>query len=68
MHFEEEDVLLRIFLGESDVYCGKPATSNYRKARELNLSAQLSFGEMGFGRTAPCADANLLLASTDLPL
>ncbi len=70
MHFEEEDVLLRIFLGESDVYCGKPVYEQIiRKARELKLSgATVVRGEMGFGAHSHMRSANVLSLSTDLPI
>lgn len=70
MHFEEDDVLLRIFLGESDVYRGKPVYEQIvRRARELKLSgATVVRGLMGFGAHSHMRSANVLSLSTDLPI
>jgi PII-like signaling protein len=70
MHFEEDDVLLRIFIGESDMYRGKPVYEQIvRKARELKLSgATVVRGEMGFGAHSHMHSANVLSLSTDLPV
>ncbi len=70
MHFEEEDVLLRIYIGESDHYKGKPVYEQIvKKARELKLSgATVVRGEMGFGAHSHLRSANILALSTDLPV
>lgn len=70
MHFEEDDVLLRIFIGESDVYRGKPVYEQIvLKARELKLSgATVVRGMMGFGAHSHMRSANVLSLSTDLPI
>lgn len=70
MHFEEEDVLLRIYIGESDHYKGKPVYEQIvKKARELKLSgATVVRGEMGFGAHSHLHSANILALSTDLPV
>jgi PII-like signaling protein len=70
MHFEENDVLLRIFLGESDRYKGKPVYEQIvYKARELKLSgATVIRGIMGFGANSHMHSANILDLSTDLPI
>ncbi len=70
MHFEEDDVLLRIFIGESDVYRGKPVYEQIvLKARELKLSgATVVRGMMGFGAHSHMHSANVLSLSMDLPV
>ncbi len=70
MHFEEDDVLLRIFIGESDMHRGKPVYEQIvRKARELKLSgATVVRGLMGFGAHSHIRSANVLSLSTDLPI
>lgn len=51
MILPEEGLLLRIFIGESDTYKGKPLyEAIVLKARELNLAgATVIRGIMGFG-------------------
>ncbi len=70
MHFEEDDVLLRIFIGESDMYHGKPVYEQIvLKARQLKLSgATVVRGIMGFGAHSHMHSANVLSLSTDLPV
>jgi len=70
MHFEEDNVLLRIFIGESDMYRGKPVYEQIvLKARELKLSgATVVRGMMGFGAHSHMHSANVLSLSTDLPI
>ncbi len=70
MHFEEDDVLLRIYIGESDRYQGKPVYEQIvLKARELKLSgATVVRGIMGFGAHSHMHSATVLSLSTDLPI
>ncbi|MCX7655118.1 MAG: DUF190 domain-containing protein [Treponemataceae bacterium] len=70
MHFEEEDVLLRIYLGESDMYRGRPVYEHIvLKARELKLSgATVLRGIMGFGSHSHMHSAGILTLSADLPI
>ncbi len=70
MHFEEDDMLLRIYIGESDTYKGKPVYEQIvLKARALKLSgATVIRGEMGFGAHSHMHSANVLSLSTDLPV
>jgi len=70
MHFEEEDVLLRIYIGESDRYKGMPVYEQIvKKSRELKLSgATVVRGIMGFGAQSHLRSANILALSTDLPV
>ena len=62
--------LLRVFVGESDVWQGEPL---YRaivvKARALGLAgATVLRGSMGFGANSRMHTAKLLELSTDLPI
>lgn len=70
MHFEEDDVLLRIYIGENDRYHGRPAYEQIvLKARELKLSgATVVRGIMGFGYHSHMHSANVLTLSNDLPI
>jgi PII-like signaling protein len=70
MQLSEEGQLLRVFIGESDVWEGQPL---YRaivlKARELGLAgATVLRGAMGFGATSRVHTTKLLELSTDLPI
>lgn len=70
MKHSEDGQLVRIFIGESDVYQGQPL---YRaivlKARELGLAgATVLHGVMGFGANSRVHTARLLELSTDLPI
>lgn len=70
MKRSEHGQLLRIFIGESDVWQGEPL---YRaivlKARELGLAgATVLRGPMGFGAHSRMHTAKLLELSTDLPI
>jgi uncharacterized protein len=66
----EKSVLLRIFIGESDKYKGKPLYEQIvLKARELNLAgATVLRGVMGFGADSRMHSAKLLDLSMDLPI
>jgi PII-like signaling protein len=70
MKMSEEGQLLRVFIGESDVWHGEPL---YRaivvKARELGLAgATVLHGTMGFGANTRVHTSRLLDLSTDLPI
>jgi hypothetical protein len=70
MHSEEKDVLLRIMIGESDRYGGKPLfEAIVLKAREFDLAgATVIRGVMGFGADSRIKSARVLGLSTDLPI
>jgi hypothetical protein len=70
MKFSEDGQLLRVFIGESDVWQGEPL---YRaivlKAHELGLSgATVLHGSMGFGAASRVHTDRFLDLSTDLPI
>src|SRR5437868_14225268 len=70
MKLSESGQLLRVFIGESDVWHGEPL---YRaivlKARELGLAgATVLRGPMGFGANSRVHTTKLLELSTDLPI
>lgn len=70
MKLSEAGQLLRVFMGESDVWHGEPL---YRaivlKAKELGLAgATVLRGPMGFGANSRVHTAKLLDLSTDLPI
>jgi PII-like signaling protein len=70
MQIPEDAVLLRIFIGESDRWEGKPLyEAIVLKARELRLGgATVLRGPMGYGKTSTLHTAKILNLSTDLPL
>jgi PII-like signaling protein len=70
MKLPEEAVLLRVFVGESDHYRGKPLYEQIvLRARELNLAgATVTRGVMGFGAESRIHTAKLLELSQDLPM
>jgi len=70
MKLPEEGTLLRIFVGETDSYKGKPLYEQIvLKARELNLAgATVLRGIMGFGATSRMHTAKILRLSEDLPV
>lgn len=70
MRLSENGQLVRVFIGESDVWHGQPL---YRaivlKARELGLAgATVLKGPMGFGANSLVHTTKLLELSTDLPV
>jgi PII-like signaling protein len=70
MKRSEEGQLLRVFIGDSDLWQGEPL---YRaivlKARELGLAgATVLKGPMGFGANSRLHTTKLLELSTDLPV
>jgi PII-like signaling protein len=70
MTIPEEATLLRVFLGESDHYEGKPLyEAVVLKARELHLAgATVLRGLMGFGRSSRLHTTKVLRLSEDLPI
>lgn len=70
MKLPEEGMLLRIFVGESDVYEGKLLYEQIvLKAREINLAgATVIRGIMGFGADSRLHSAKVLRLSEDLPV
>ena len=70
MKLPEEGMLLRIFIGESDHFQGKPLYEHIvLKAREMNLAgATVIRGIMGFGADSRMHTAKVLRLSEDLPV
>ena len=70
MKLPEDALLLRVFIGESDHFHGKPLYEQIvLKARELNLAgATVVRGVMGFGADSRIHTARLLELSVDLPM
>lgn len=70
MRLPEQGLLLRIFIGETDSYKGKPLYEQIvLKARELHLAgATVTRGIMGFGADSRMHTAKLLRLSEDLPI
>ena len=70
MRLEGDAQLLRIFVGESDKWQGKPVyEAIVLKARELHLAgATVLRGPMGFGRNSRVHTVKVLRLSEDLPV
>jgi hypothetical protein len=70
MKVQENGVLLRIFIGESDKFENKPLYEMIvRKTRELGLAgATVLRGTEGFGANSVVHTSNLVAMSTDLPI
>jgi len=70
MQLQEDAVLLRIFIGESDRYQHRPLyEAIVLKARELQLAgATVLRGPMGFGKSSHLHTAKILRLSMDLPI
>lgn len=70
MKLPEQGCLLRIFIGESDQWHGKPLyEAIVLKARELHLAgATVLRGPMGFGAHSRMHTAKILRLSQDLPI
>ncbi|MBI4581668.1 MAG: DUF190 domain-containing protein [Planctomycetes bacterium] len=70
MKLEGEAQLLRIFVGESDRWHGKPLyEAIVTKARELHLAgATVLRGPMGFGAHSRLHTVKILRLSEDLPI
>ncbi len=70
MKIPEEGYLLRVFVGESDQWQGRPVyESLVLKARELQLAgATVLRGPMGFGANSRLHTTKILRLSEDLPM
>jgi uncharacterized protein len=70
MRTNENGVLLRVFIGESDRFGGQPLyEAIVQKVRELGLAgATVLRGSEGFGANSVVHKATLLEMSTDLPI
>ncbi len=70
MEFEQDGCLLRIFVGESDRYKGRPLYEwLVEEARRQHLAgATVLRGIMGFGRSSRIHSSRILRLSTDLPV
>jgi uncharacterized protein len=70
MQIPSQAVLLRIFIGEEDVFQGKPLyEAIVMKAREQHLAgATVLRGPMGFGKSSRLHTSKILRLSEDLPL
>lgn len=70
MKLSEDGQLLRVFIGESDMWQGEPLfRAIVLKARELGLAgATVLRGGMGFGAASRVHTSRLLDVSTDLPI
>ncbi len=70
MKIPEDGYLLRVFVGESDRWHGRPLyEAIVLKARELHLAgATVLRGPMGFGATSRLHTAKILRLSEDLPM
>jgi len=70
MHLPSEAELLRIFIGESDKYEGRPLyEAIVNSARELGLAgATVLRGVLGYGAHSRIHTAKILRLSEDLPL
>lgn len=70
MKIPQDGYLLRVFLGESDKWQGRPLyEAIVMKARELHLAgATVLRGPMGFGARSRLHTAKILRLSEDLPI
>ena len=70
MEIPHESVLLRVFIGESDRWEGRPLyEAIVLKAREQHLAgATVLRGPMGFGKSSRLHTSKILRLSEDLPL
>ena len=70
MELPRDAMLLRIFIGESDRWQGKPLyEAIVLKAREMHLAgATVLRGPMGFGKSSRLHTSKILRLSYDLPL
>ena len=70
MKIPEEGELLRIFIGESDRWKGKPLyEAIILKARQMGIAgATMLRGMMGFGAASRIHTAKILRLSEDLPI
>jgi len=70
MQIPKDAMLLRIFIGESDEFGGRPLyEAIVLRAREMHLAgATVLRGPMGFGQSSRLHTAKILRLSADLPL
>ena len=70
MRINENGILLRVFIGESDTFQNKPLyEAIVQKVRELGLAgATVLRGSEGFGANSVVHTSHLLEMSTDLPI
>ena len=70
MQIPKDAMLLRIFIGESDEFGGRPLyEAIVLKSREMHLAgATVLRGPMGFGQSSRLHTAKILRLSEDLPL
>jgi PII-like signaling protein len=70
MKLHEQGLLLRIFIGESDKYQGKPLyEAIVHKAKELEMAgATVIRGMSGFGARSKLHTSKFLRLSADMPL
>ena len=70
MELPRDAMLLRIFIGESDRWQGKPLyEAIVLKSREMHLAgATVLRGPMGFGKSSRLHTSKILRLSYDLPL
>src|SRR5438105_691422 len=70
MQIPKDAVLLRVFIGESDRWHGRPLYETIvLTAREMHLAgATVLRGPMGFGHSSRLHTAKILRLSEDLPL
>src|SRR5260221_4883502 len=70
MQIPKDAILLRVFIGESARFDGKPLyESIVLKAREIGIAgATVLRGPLGFGRTSQLHSAKILRLSEDLPM
>ena len=70
MDLPQNGILLRIFIGETDTFHGKPSFEQIvLKARELHLAGSTVIrGIMGFGANSRIHTTKLLTLSEDLPI
>lgn len=70
MKISEEGILLRVFVGESDQWGGRPLyEAIVLKARELQMAgATVLKGSMGYGAASRLHTAKVLRLSEDLPM
>ena len=70
MRIPEDGFLLRIFVGESDQWHGRPLyEAIVLKAREMHLAgASVVRGQMGFGANSRLHTTKILRLSEDLPM
>ena len=70
MELPQNGILLRIFIGETDTYHGKPSFEQIvLKAREMHLAGTTVMrGIMGFGANSRIHTTKLLTLSEDMPI